>query len=432
MTVLPVGLRRAAGVRFVLPLTAAAAALSAGFLATRSLRLGLAMVAVPVLVLLVTRLRANTLLLVAALPFPISLTRGAGGFEAAASDLLLAVALGGLLLLLVLDGKARERAAAVRPILLPVLVYALALIVVLAFHPGLRSGVKSVQQLELTALPAVLAAVVYQPKLMSWMLKAYVLAATVLAVAFALKVGSGAEGALQVGKNPGGQHIASAVLLLLAAPDFDKRWRPLLVPLSLGLLATQSRGALIALAASLIVLLVLKGQGSRVRLLLGAAAVIGLLTVAYQALPATAQKRILNTNQQTDYALRIRQAYRDDANALIADHPYVGIGVGNYLAGKPAEGTQTTDPHNVGLLVLAEGGIVLAAGFVILQLGSAAVLVRLRTVTPYAAVALAVQVGTVTHGFADTYWVRGTPDLGWFLLGAALVTRQARRDPTPA
>ena len=144
--------------------------------------------------------------------------------------------------------------------------------------------------------------------------------------------------------------------------------------------------------------------------------------VAYQYLPSNITARLTNLSSATGtagaYAIDIRSEYAHDAEQLIAAHPLTGVGVGNYVAGTPALGTQTTDPHDVVLLEAAEGGYVFAASFILLIGGAAFALWRLRRVE-LAAAAAAVLLATAAHGLVDVYWVRGTPVLGFLLVGMA-------------
>jgi hypothetical protein len=47
-------------------------------------------------------------------------------------------------------------------------------------------------------------------------------------------------------------------------------------------------------------------------------------------------------------------------------------------------------------------------------------MVRRRKYSPWAGPALALQAAILTHGLVDVYWVRGTPVIGWLLVGMAL------------
>jgi ABC-type amino acid transport system permease subunit len=59
---------------------------------------------------------------------------------------------------------------------------------------------------------------------------------------------------------------------------------------------------------------------------------------------------------------------------------------------------------------------VFAASFILLIGGVAFALWRVRR-NELAAGAAAVLVATAAHGLVDVYWVRGTPVLGWLIVG---------------
>jgi O-antigen ligase len=160
------------------------------------------------------------------------------------------------------------------------------------------------------------------------------------------------------------------------------------------------------------------------------------LTVAlvYQWLPSTVTARFTNFSGAAGtagaYAIDIRGEYVHDAEQLIAAHPWTGVGVGNYLAGNVQQVTLTTDPNNVLLLEAAEGGYLFAASFVLLIGGAVFALWRLRRIE-LAPAAVAVVLATVAHGLVDIYWVRGTPVLGFLLVGMACgLAAQRRMEPS--
>jgi hypothetical protein len=113
-----------------------------------------------------------------------------------------------------------------------------------------------------------------------------------------------------------------------------------------------------------------------------------------------------------------RDQYSEDAREIIREHPWTGVGVGNYVEATSFSVLRTNDPHQVILLQAAEGGYVLAASFVLLVVGAMLVLRRTRHVDVGIAAA-AVMASTVAHGLVDIYWVRGTPVLSWLLVGMA-------------
>ena len=420
------GLRRAVAVPAVLSralITAGvlAAAALVGMLSAQTRFVGLFLAAAPLaLVLAVRALRALIVVAMAAIPFSADLLGGAGpGVQVAAADMLLAVCAAALLVPLVRDAQVRARLRTLRPLLFPLFVYGAALVVVLAGSLSFGSVANSLQRVELALIPAVVAAVVMDARTLRAGLRWYVVSSAALAVAFTIAQAAGSGDVLfGVQKNPAGQFIASGLLLAVGTNIFSARTRAVLLPLlTIGLVTTQSRGALLAFALSLLVLLVFRGEVRRLRVGLLIAGISLFAIGAVGALPQTQQDRLFRTSGDSDYAVRIRDAYRDDALQIIRDNPFVGVGIGQYLAGDPRLDTQTTDPHNVLLLEFAEGGFVLGASFLVFAVVPVVVVLRRRQSHPLAAVAAAVHVGILSHGLVDTYWVRGTPVLGWLLLG---------------
>jgi O-antigen ligase len=259
------------------------------------------------------------------------------------------------------------------------------------------------------------------------LLQAYVLSTTVLALVWPFDHFAGQ-------KNPVGQLIANAILLLVGFHALH-RLLPLLFVLVPGLLVTESRGAIVATAVGITVILLMRGLPARQM----AIRVVPLLLVAgltFAFMPSTAQERITTlsagTATRAEWANLYRTYYWQDARRIIDAHPWTGVGVGNYGAANASSVNPVEDPHNVLLLQAAEGGYLLAAGFVLIIGGSLLALVRMRKI-PLAPVAAGVLVATTAHGLVDVYWVRGTPVLGWLLVGMAcglLAVKRSDEAPT--
>jgi O-antigen ligase len=221
-------------------------------------------------------------------------------------------------------------------------------------------------------------------------------------------------------KNPVGQMIANAILLLAALRPL-RGLLPCLVVLVPGLLLTGSRGAMLALAIGLAVILAM--HRFRTRLLFSRAVpLIALAAVAFAFLPLALQSRLTtfspNRTTSAGYPLYLRDQYSQDAKRIIAAHPVTGVGIGNFGRADARSSVAVNDPHDVLLLQAAEGGYGLAVSFVLLILGSTMALFAIRHVE-LAPAAAAVLLATVAHGLFDVYWVRGTPLLSWLLIGMA-------------
>jgi hypothetical protein len=355
------------------------------------------------------------------------LTGGHLGVHVAASDIVLVLVTTRILA----DATVMRRFAAMRalrPVRLAAIQYAWFILVLLVLHASLDSGVKSLQRIELFVIPMLVGAYVAIRRDHMLLLRAYVIATTVLAIAWPILNSHGLAGQFQ--KNPVGQLIVGAILLLVAVRGLRRLW-PCMPLLLLGLGLTASRGALLALVVGLVVLSVMSG-GARRRILVTRTLALVLIGAAiYPWLPSDVTSRLTSYTTTAgvagSFAIDVRDAYDHDAEQLISEHPWTGVGVGNYIAGSPINLTQTTDPHEVVLLEAAEGGYLFAASFIVLILGGAFALWRLRRVE-LAAVAAAVLLATAAHGLVDVYWVRGNPLLGFLLVGMAcgLATRRQR------
>lgn len=367
-------------------------------------------------------------LLGASIPEIQDVTGGHIGLHVAASDVVLVLVAARLIADTVVSQRRLGILRAVRPVRAAFLQYGWLILFLLVLHFGFGSAVKSVQRLELFVLPLLAGVFLALRRDHMLVLRAYVLAATLLAVVWPVLNSHGLAG--QFDKNTTGQLVACAILLLVAVRGLRRLLicMPLLV---LGLALTASRGSVLAVAVGVAVLSVMLGGRSRQMLIARTVMILVLGVVVYQFLPGDVTAHLTDFSgagsSSNAYNIDIRYQYDHDAEALIAAHPWTGIGVGNYLAGSVADGTQTTDPHDVILLEAAEGGYLFAASFLLLIGGAALALWRLRRVE-LAPAAAAVLLATVAHGLVDVYWVRGLPVLGFLLVGM-VCGLAARRQP---
>jgi hypothetical protein len=367
----------------------------------------------------------------AALPEVQDVTGGHLGLHIAASDVLLVLIGAQLIAHAVTSQRRAGILASLRPVRAAALQYSWMIIILLALHPGFGSAAKSFQRFELFGLPLIVGAYIALRREYLLVLRAYVCATTILAAVWPLLNAQGLTG--QLDKNATGQFIASAILLLVAVRAL-RNLLPCLPILVAGLALTESRGAILGLMIGIAVLSVVLGDRSR-RVLFTRTLVVLLTGIAlYQLLPSDVTARLTSFSGAAGtsgaYNIDVRFQYARDAERIIESHPWIGIGVGNYQAGTPAGGTQTTDPHDVILLEAAEGGYIFAASFVLLIGGIALALWRLRWVE-LAPAAAAVLLAATVHGLVDVYWVRGTPVLGFLLVGmtCGLAASRPRGDP---
>jgi hypothetical protein len=381
----------------------------------------LVLIAVPAAVglafLVFTSRALAAVLLGVSLPEIQDVTGGHLGLHVAASDVMLVLVTAGLLAEAVASGRRLGVLGALRPVRFAFVQYAWLIVILLALHPGLGSAVKSVQRLELFVLPLLVGAYIALRRDHMLVLRAYVLSTTVLAVIWPALNSAGIAG--QLGKNALGQLLACAILLLVAVPGL-RRMLPCLPVLIVGLALTVSRGSVLGVVVGVAVLSFIVGGRSRRMLIARTVMIVATGLVIYQWLPSDIAARLTSFSGAAGtagaYNIDVRFTYAHDAERLIAAHPWTGVGVGNYLAGDPANLTQTTDPHDVILLEAAEGGYVFAASFALLIAAAVLGLWRMRE-AELAPAAMAILLATVAHGLVDVFWVRGLPVLGFLLVG---------------
>lgn len=420
----PVGMpvrRRAA--TLLLACVLGVVACTIAFLTSRDLwQLGLLLAAIPFAFLCLARPVPTALVGLALLPWAVNLAPGLP-LKVSATDVLLGVVVVAIALSWS-AGRGLPAARSLVPLLLLTLLYAAVLLTVNLVHLQADALVDSFQRLQLVLVPLLAGVLLLGSGALRRGLTLYVLSSCLLALAW---MGNVIPDAWQLQKNPVGQFLVGAILVALAV-DVGKLLRILAVPLlSVGLLSTASRGAILGLLVGLMLLLIASPGLTRMRL---AAALVPLaagLVVGYALLPDDIQERTTTFSAAStgagtsgQYTIKVREEYRDDALDLIGNSPLTGVGIGNYLAGDPVQGDLTNDPHNFLLLEAAEGGLVLAGALVVLLIGSSVIVFRRRAATPLAPVAVAVQASLIAHGLFDVYWVRGTPVLGWLLVAAAL------------
>lgn len=280
--------------------------------------------------------------------------------------------------------------------------------------PDLGTWLTWAQRVELVFVWLLLGVVTHRAALMKPFLSAFVSVCAVLSLAWLATPGSSSAFGIQ--KNPAGGFIASAILIVLLS-DMKAKFRvPLVILLSAGLLSTGSRGSILGLVAAGGVLMLFARQWKRVIVPLALCCLAAVVVFNY--LPPDVSARLLSQNAAGAYNVDIRQRYVDDAISQqeVVSH---GVGIGNYLPlDSYLQRVETKDPHNVYVLALVEGGWWLAIAFGLLAVGSI-LWMLFKPKSPLVVLALTVQVSILAHAFVDVYWVRGTPSLGWMLIGAA-------------
>lgn len=175
-------------------------------------------------------------------------------------------------------------------------------------------------------------------------------------------------------------------LSLWAAGTRSRRtlWPACAVLVAAGVYLTQSRGALLALAAGVLAWPILAGGRHR-RLVLG----LPVLLAAALVIPGVGSRLASLTPLQAvvvaqpDPSLEGRRAAQRTAVQIFTDHPLTGVGPGRfetvtsaYQRRLPLPSAEVLAPHNLYLQLAAEGGLVLLAAWVLLVLAAAFVAVR--------------------------------------------------------
>ncbi len=247
-------------------------------------------------------------------------------------------------------------------------------------------------------------------------LRAFLVSASLLALTWIAAWGS--PSVAGINKNPGGQMLASAVILgvVLGSRRLDMAMALLC---GLGVAATGSRGSLVGLAAGMLVLFFLSRKARR--LIAGIIVFVALATLTAATISPSYIDGLVRefTSTHTLDQRALLQSYALEAWHAVPS----GHGVGAFIVPIPELAwLQTNDPHNVAVLTLFEGGILLLAAFALFALGPSLVLLfrkwRARSWLPSAAIA--VVVATLAHSFFDVFWVRSTPTLGLILVVAAM------------
>ena len=104
------------------------------------------------------------------------------------------------------------------------------------------------------------------------------------------------------------------------------------------------------------------------------------------------------------------------------------VGVGIYYYEDPAYQQMSIwvqPPTNAVVEALAEGGIVLAAGFIIFNVGAIGVLLRYRN--PLAVAGLACVADRLAHGMVDIFWTAGNSSLPWLIVGMGMAQAAVSR-----
>jgi hypothetical protein len=122
---------------------------------------------------------------------------------------------------------------------------------------------------------------------------------------------------------------------------------------------------------------------------------------------------------QNTNSVAVRSKTESEAMSLWRSSPVIGVGI--YYYEEPEYQRLSIwiqPPTNAVVEALAEGGVVLAAGFIIFNLGAIGVLLRYRN--PLAVAGLACVADRLAHGMVDIFWTAGNASLPWLIVGMGM------------
>jgi O-antigen ligase len=359
------------------------------------------------------------LVLVAVAPACFVVSRVAGGLISVAD---VAIVLGAVAALPHVAWPGERLRACIRA----AVVYEIMLLPVLAAHPDLGGIFEWLHRASLVGGSLLIGSALVELRILHRALGLLLLASCVVAaIALSQTLAAGLAPAYPFGlqKNFAGAILAVALLVTLAG-------RPILavppwglglvrVVLSLGLLATRSRGAMVGVLAGFVVHAVFTHRRSRsftvATLVMGVAFAAFVLTTVSTDL-AEVESSQFNT-------ISSRETFQTAAWNEWLDSPILGQGLRFF--DRPQADLQS-DPHNVVYLSLAEGGLLGLVALAILVSRTLGILKPMGL--SLSAVAAAVVAARLAHGLFDVYWVAGSQALPWILVGAAATSDPGRSD----
>jgi hypothetical protein len=233
-------------------------------------------------------------------------------------------------------------------------------------------------------------------------------------------------------KNAAGLLLALAFLVSVVAPRLAGvpvgLLNPLRVLLVLGMLATQSRGSMVATIAGLAAVQLFGSERRRAAplVLVAALAMCAVVVVVTQSQDERAR---LDPSAAKYYGIGARQAVNSQAMEIWSHQRPLGAGLRYFRDPVFA----TSEPHNVLIVSLAETGVVGLVGLLLLLVAAGS---ALRGLTgELATLARVVFVVRLLGGMFDIFWVAGRGSLPWVLVGAAVsvhATRPAMAEATVA
>ncbi|HWC23440.1 MAG TPA: O-antigen ligase family protein [Flexivirga sp.] len=222
------------------------------------------------------------------------------------------------------------------------------------------------------------------------------------------------------GKNYLGTTIGFIAVVCAVHPPWMRlgRWAtPLLVLCGVAIAMTQSRQAIVGLAAAILVAMVRRGERRRSALL----PLVAVPAVIVSALTLREQLKSDNSHNSA----HVRLQWFGDALDVWRHDPLFGAGQRWWYSDRFAVNFQ---PPNAELEVLSTTGLLGLAAFLLLLIGSLVVTSRLKS--SYGTLALAVLVDRAVQGQLDIFWLSVTASLPLLIAGTALGAHEHEHEET--
>lgn len=243
---------------------------------------------------------------------------------------------------------------------------------------------------------------------------------SIAAVQDCLRHGLGPAGPFGYQKNFVGALLGTALVVVIVARRFVglplPAWAGVVLLIGGGLLASQSRGGMLAAGLGLLVAFVLDPRAHT----RAARALVVLVTgaLAWFAYDSISHQLSLSKSDFEHSSLGVRFKVEQVTRDVWRTSPTVGVGLRYFQSGEFGFAAQAAnnDVDNE----LAESGVIGLCGYVVLQGTAIAVAVRRRKGNPLAVAAAGVVAGALLHGMVDIYWTSGTVTVAFLILGLGL------------
>jgi O-antigen ligase len=231
-------------------------------------------------------------------------------------------------------------------------------------------------------------------------------------------------------KNFIGSVAATTLLVLLIARERIPlpRWAFVATASAIvaGLLASQSRGGMIAFGAGMVAWLAVtalpgRGRSAKTAILVAA----GIVLFALQSVLNDFDPR----NRGQFSSSELRTLVNTETIALWQQRPLAGWGIDYWRLPELRTYILDNGPTNVFLQSLAEGGLLSLGALVVLLAGVGFALSQARG--PLMAVGVAVLVARFAHASVDQYWAAAPTAVTWVVVGAALMDRRQEKPEEP-